>query len=96
MGVAGEARAGEVIKIGTLAPGASPWGQVFKVWAEAVSKRSNGAVQLEFSSGGGATFKLNGGITGTMTCVDASVGQIIAGTFQVREGLGTFSFNNCP
>jgi hypothetical protein len=58
--------------------------------------QSNGAVQLEFSSGGGATFKLNGGITGTMTCVDASVGQIIAGTFQVREGLGTFSFNNCP
>lgn len=48
MGVAGEARAAEVIKIGTLAPGASPWGQVFKVWAEAVSKKSEGRLELQF------------------------------------------------
>lgn len=48
MSVAGEARAAEVIKIGTLAPAASPWGQVFKVWAEAVSKKSDGKLELQF------------------------------------------------
>lgn len=48
LGVAGEASAAEVIKIGTLAPAASPWGQVFKVWAEAVKKRTNEAVELQF------------------------------------------------
>jgi TRAP-type C4-dicarboxylate transport system substrate-binding protein len=47
MSVAGEARAAEVIKLGTLAPAASPWGQVFKVWAEAVSTKSNGRLTLE-------------------------------------------------
>jgi TRAP-type C4-dicarboxylate transport system substrate-binding protein len=43
-----EARAAEVIKIGTLAPAASPWGQVFNVWANAVSKKSEGALELQF------------------------------------------------
>jgi hypothetical protein len=59
--------------------------------------QSNGAVQLEFaSSGNGATFKMNGIITGPVACVDASTGLGIAGVFQVREGSGTFSFDNCP
>jgi TRAP-type transport system periplasmic protein len=40
--------ADNVLKIGTLAPGASPWGQVFKVWSEAVSKKSDGKVELQF------------------------------------------------
>ena len=48
LGVAGQARAAEVIKIGTLAPGASPWGQVFKVWASAVSQKSGGELELQF------------------------------------------------
>ena len=48
LSAAGEAQAGEVIKIGTLAPAASPWGQVFKVWADAVSKKSGGNVELQF------------------------------------------------
>lgn len=48
VGAAGEARAAEVIKIGTLAPGSSPWGQVFKVWADAVSKKSDGKLELQF------------------------------------------------
>lgn len=48
VGVAEDANAAEVIKIGTLAPGASPWGQVFKVWAEAVSKKSEGKLELQF------------------------------------------------
>ncbi len=48
LGVEGRARAAEVIKIGTLAPAASPWGQVFKVWAEAVKKRTNEGVELQF------------------------------------------------
>jgi TRAP-type transport system periplasmic protein len=47
-GVAAPAGAQETLKIGTLAPGASPWGQVFKVWAEAVSKKSDGKVELQF------------------------------------------------
>jgi TRAP-type C4-dicarboxylate transport system substrate-binding protein len=48
MAMTQEARAGEVIKIGTLAPGASPWGQVFKVWADAVNKKSDGKLELQF------------------------------------------------
>ena len=42
------ARAAEVLKVGTTAPAASPWGQVFKVWADAVNTKSNGALQLQF------------------------------------------------
>lgn len=45
---AGEASAQEVLKIGTLAPAASPWGQVFKVWADAVNKKSDGKITLQF------------------------------------------------
>jgi TRAP-type C4-dicarboxylate transport system substrate-binding protein len=41
------AHAGEVLKLGTLAPAASPWGQVFKVWQEAVKKRSDGKLELQ-------------------------------------------------
>lgn len=47
-----DARAAEVIKIGTLAPKASPWGQVLNVWAEAVKKNSNGGLELQFFYGG--------------------------------------------
>src|SRR4051794_7369296 len=36
------------LKIGTLAPAESPWGQVFKVWQKGVKERSNGAVELQF------------------------------------------------
>ncbi len=36
------------LKIGTLAPPDSPWGQVFKVWKRAVSERSAGAIDLQF------------------------------------------------
>jgi TRAP-type C4-dicarboxylate transport system substrate-binding protein len=36
------------LKIGTLAPPDSPWGQVFKVWRRAVGERSHGAVDLQF------------------------------------------------
>ena len=43
-----EAEAGEVIKVGTLAPAASPWGQVFKVWSAAVLKKSDGKLELQF------------------------------------------------
>src|SRR5678816_1380194 len=42
------AHAAEVLKVGTLAPAASPWGQVFKVWAEAVKKKSDGKLELQF------------------------------------------------
>src|SRR3954466_10656650 len=45
--IASEARA-EVVKIGTLAPPASPWGQVYKVWEEAVKKKSGGRLELQF------------------------------------------------
>jgi TRAP-type C4-dicarboxylate transport system substrate-binding protein len=48
VGLPRTSRAAEVIKIGTLAPGASPWGQVFKVWAEAVKQKSGGNVELQF------------------------------------------------
>ena len=48
VGLSGTAQAGEVIKIGTLAPKSSPWGQVFSVWADAVAKKSDGKVELQF------------------------------------------------
>jgi TRAP-type C4-dicarboxylate transport system substrate-binding protein len=40
--------AAEVVKIATLAPRSSPWGQVFKTWEDAVTQRSGGAVELQF------------------------------------------------
>jgi len=43
-----EARAEEVIKIGTLAPKQSVWGQVFEVWSTAVDKKSGGKLKLQF------------------------------------------------
>lgn len=41
------ARAGEVLKIGTLAPKSSPWGMVFSTWAKAVSEKSGGRLELQ-------------------------------------------------
>lgn len=41
-------RAAEVVRIGTLAPAQSPWGHVYKVWAEAVEKKSEGRLTLQF------------------------------------------------
>jgi TRAP-type C4-dicarboxylate transport system substrate-binding protein len=37
-----------VLKIGTLAPADSPWGQVFKVWKKSVEERTSGGVELQF------------------------------------------------
>jgi TRAP-type transport system periplasmic protein len=48
LGVSKNAGAAEVVKIGTLAPKSSPWGQVFSVWEEAVKKKSDGKVELQF------------------------------------------------
>jgi TRAP-type transport system periplasmic protein len=39
---------GTTLKVGTLAPAESPWGQVFKVWAKGVSARTNNALSLQF------------------------------------------------
>jgi TRAP-type C4-dicarboxylate transport system substrate-binding protein len=36
------------LKVGTLAPGDSPWGQVFKLWKRAVEERSGQNIQLQF------------------------------------------------
>ena len=47
VGVSQNASATEVIKIGTLAPKASPWGQVFSVWEKAVKEKRNGAVEVQ-------------------------------------------------
>lgn len=43
-----DAAAAEVLKIGTLAPQASPWGKVFQVWQQAVKQKTNGALELQF------------------------------------------------
>jgi TRAP-type transport system periplasmic protein len=42
------ASAQETLKIGTLAPAQSPWGQVFNVWMKAVKEKSGGKLQLQF------------------------------------------------
>jgi TRAP-type C4-dicarboxylate transport system substrate-binding protein len=43
-----EARAAEVVKIGTLAPKSSPWGKVFETWIKAVNEKSGGNMELQF------------------------------------------------
>ena len=49
MGLAPTAHADPTtLKVGTLAPGESPWGQVFKVWKKGVEERSGGSLQLQF------------------------------------------------
>jgi TRAP-type C4-dicarboxylate transport system substrate-binding protein len=48
VGLSQEASAGEVLKIGTLAPKSSPWGQVFTVWEKAVKEKSGGRIELQF------------------------------------------------
>ena len=53
LGAAKVARA-DSLKIGTLAPADSPWGQVFKVWARNVDQRSNSALSLDWQWGGTA------------------------------------------
>ncbi len=40
--------AAEVLKVGTLAPKSSPWGQVFTVWEKAVKEKSGGRLELQF------------------------------------------------
>lgn len=48
VGVSAEASAKETVKIGTLAPKASPWGKVFETWARAVSEKSGGNLEIQF------------------------------------------------
>ena len=48
MGIAEDASAGEVLKVGTLAPKSSPWGKVFSVWEKAVKEKSGGNLELQF------------------------------------------------
>ena len=38
----------EVIKIGTAVPKSSPWGHVFSVWTDAVTKKSAGQLEVQF------------------------------------------------
>jgi TRAP-type C4-dicarboxylate transport system substrate-binding protein len=52
--VAGTARAGTTLKIGTLAPQDSPWGREFKKWASDVSADTNGELTLDFQWNGQA------------------------------------------
>ena len=48
-GLSTKASAAEhTLKIGTLAPKASPWGQVFTVWQKAVAEKSGGRMELQF------------------------------------------------
>src|ERR1044072_165182 len=49
VGLSQEASAAEqTLKIGTLAPKSSPWGQVFSVWEKAVKEKSGGRLELQF------------------------------------------------
>ncbi len=46
--LAAEARADNVLRIGSLAPSSSPWAQVLRVWQRAVQERSHGELRLHF------------------------------------------------
>jgi TRAP-type C4-dicarboxylate transport system substrate-binding protein len=54
LGFGGDARATITLKIGTLAPQHSPWGNEFRKWATAVSTDTNGEMQLDFQWNGQA------------------------------------------
>lgn len=41
-----------MLKIATLHPKASPWGQVLEVWIKAVKEKSNGLLELQLSYNG--------------------------------------------
>jgi TRAP-type C4-dicarboxylate transport system substrate-binding protein len=47
-------RADDTLKMGTLAPADSPWGQVFKAWARNVDQQSSGSMKLDWQWGGTA------------------------------------------
>jgi TRAP-type C4-dicarboxylate transport system substrate-binding protein len=51
---ADRASATTIVKVGTLAPGDSPWGKEFKRWGNEVSKDTNGEVELDFQWNGQA------------------------------------------
>lgn len=50
LGLSSAARADDVttLKIGTMAPKNSPWGQVFTVWQKGLSQRTSGKLEIEF------------------------------------------------
>lgn len=50
----GSARAATTFKIGTLAPGNSPWGKEFKRWASEVNRDTGGELELDFQWNGQA------------------------------------------
>lgn len=47
-----DAQAAEVIRVATLAPKKSPWGQVFSLWEGAVKEKSGGQIEIQFSYNG--------------------------------------------
>jgi TRAP-type transport system periplasmic protein len=47
VGAPGRARAADVLKLATLAPKASPWGQVLSVWEKAVKEKSGGRLEIQ-------------------------------------------------
>ncbi len=51
--VASMASAGDKLTIATLAPRSSLWGKVFRAWAKAVKKKTNGQLRLRFYWNGG-------------------------------------------
>ena len=44
--LAADASAGEKVTLGTVAPKQSLWGRVFKVWEDAVKKKTDGKLEL--------------------------------------------------
>ncbi len=46
--VAFSTQAATTLKVGSLVPRESPWGQVLRVWAKAVKEKTKGEVELEF------------------------------------------------
>jgi len=55
---------------------------------------ADSTVQIQFDAISNP-FILKGNVA-PMFCLDGSAGKVISGAFSVREGSGSFSFNNCP
>ena len=74
-----------VLKLGSLVPRESPWGQVLRVWVKAVKEKTGGAVQIEIYW------------NGTQGDEAAQVGKLKAGQLDgaivTAVGLGAIDYN---
>jgi TRAP-type C4-dicarboxylate transport system substrate-binding protein len=71
----------KALKLGTLAPERSPWGQVFRAWSKAVAQKTGGSVEL--------TWLWNGSTGPEVTAIGKIKSGQLAGAAVTGTGLAT-------